>query len=119
MRQKSEERIQEDCVVWFRNNFQRKGVDKGVIFSVPNESWAKMGVLKFAIYKTLLLTGLLAGASDLIVVLQDKVLFVEMKDHKGVQSPKQKRFQEQVENLGFPYYLVRTFDEFEKIINKK
>ena len=118
MKIETEEGIQGQCVAWFRNNYQRKGVDKGLIFSVPNEAWAKMGKIKFAIYKTLMLTGRLPGASDLIVVLQGKVLFIEMKDHKGTQSDKQIKFQKQVENLGFPYYLVRTQKEFKNIIIK-
>ena len=64
---RTEEGIQGDCVAWFRNNYQRKGVDKGIVFSIPNEAWAKMGELKYGIWKILQLTGLLAGASDLIV----------------------------------------------------
>ena len=118
---KTEEGIQGQCVAWFRNNYQRKGVDKGIVFSVPNEAWAKLGLTKtvmFRIYKTLELTGLLPGVSDLIVVLKGKVLFIEMKDQKGSQSDKQIYFQKQVENLGFPYYLVRDLETFKKIINK-
>ena len=113
---KSEEGIQGQCVAWFRNNYQRKGVDKGVVFSVPNEAWAKMGSLKYSIYKTLMLTGMLSGAADLVVLLKERVIFVEMKDHKGKQSPKQKLFEEQVTNLGFKYYLVRNLKDFQKII---
>ena len=66
--------------------------------------------------KDLLLTGLLSGVSDLIVVLEGKVLFVEVKNEKGKQSPKQKLFEEQVTNLGFKYYLVRNLKDFQKII---
>lgn len=66
--------------------------------------------------KDLLLTGLLSGVSDLIVVLEGKVLFVEVKNEKGKQSPKQKIFQSQVENLGFKYYLVRNLKDFKEII---
>jgi hypothetical protein len=52
----------------------------------------------------------------LIVVLEGKVLFVEVKNEKGKQSPKQKIFQSQVENLGFKYYLVRNLKDFKEII---
>ena len=117
----TEEGIQGQCVAWFRNNYQRKGVDKGVIFSVPNEGWAKLGLKKnlmYRVYKTLELTGLLPGVSDLVVILSNKVIFVEMKDHKGTQSANQIKFQKQVENLGFSYYLVRTLEEFKIIITK-
>ena len=98
-------------VVWFRNNYQRKGVDKGIIFSVPNERAGG-----FMAMKDLLLTGLLSGVSDLIVVLKGKVIFVEVKNDVGKQSEKQIKFQQQVENLGFKYYLVRNLEDFKKCI---
>ena len=108
---KSEAKIQQEIVIYFRNNYQRKGIDNGVIFSVPNE---RMG--GFMAMKPLLLTGLLSGVSDLVVVLKGRVIFVEVKNSVGKQSDKQKRFEEQINNLGFEYYLIRTLDEFIKII---
>jgi len=108
---KTEAKVQQEMVVWFRNNYQRKGVDKGIIFSVPNERAGG-----FMAMKDLLLTGLLSGVSDLIVVLKGKVIFVEVKNDKGKQSPKQVLFQQQVENLGFKYHLVRNLEDFKKCI---
>ena len=110
---KSEAAVQQEMVVWFRNNYQRKGVDKGIIFSVPNERAGG-----FMAMKDLLLTGLLSGVSDLIVVLKGRVIFVEVKNDVGKQSEKQIKFQQQVENLGFEYHLVRTLESFQKIIVK-
>jgi len=66
--------------------------------------------------KDLLLTGLLSGVSDLIVILKGKVLFVEVKNEIGKQSPKQKLFEQQVTNLGFQYFLVRDVKKFKEII---
>jgi hypothetical protein len=57
-------------------------------------------------------TGLLAGVSDLIIVLPNKIVFVEMKDATGKQSPGQIEFEHTVTNLGFEYYLIRSVDEF-------
>jgi len=108
---KTEAKVQQEMVVWFRNNYQRKGVDKGIIFSVPNERAGG-----FMAMKDLLLTGLLSGVSDLIVVLKGKVIFVEVKNDVGKQSEKQIKFQQQVENLGFKYYLVRNLEDFKKCI---
>ncbi len=108
---KTEAKVQQEMVVWFRNNYQRKGVDKGIIFSVPNERAGG-----YMAMKDLLLTGLLSGVSDLIVVLKGKVLFVEVKNEKGKQSPKQILCQKQVEDLGFKYYLVRKVEDFKKVI---
>ena len=101
----TEAAIQQSMVVHFRNNYQR--LDKGVIFSVPNERAGGY-----------MATGLLSGVSDIIVILKGKVLFIEVKNAKGKQSPNQIKFQKQVENLGFSYYLVRTLEEFKIIITK-
>ena len=108
---KTEAKVQQEMVVWFRNNYQRKGIDKGIIFSIPNERAGG-----FMAMKDLLLTGLLSGVSDLIVVLKGKVIFVEVKNDKGKQSEKQILFQKQVENLGFEYHLVRNLKSFQEII---
>ena len=106
---KTEAKIQQEIVVFFRNNYQRLG--KGIIFSVPNER--KGGYMAM---KDLLLTGLLSGVSDLIVVLDGSVLFVEVKNEKGKQSEKQIKFQKQVESLGYKYHLIRTLEEFKRIL---
>ena len=108
---KSEAKIQQEIVIYFRNNYQRKGVDKGLIFSVPNETAGG-----FMAMKPLLLTGLLSGVSDLVAVLKGRVIFVEVKNSVGRQSEKQKRFEEQINNLGFEYYLIRTLEEFIRIL---
>ena len=108
---KTEAKVQQEMVVWFRNTYQRKGVDKGIIFSIPNERTGG-----YMAMKDLLLTGLLSGVSDLIVVLKGRVIFVEVKNDVGKQSEKQIKFQQQVENLGFKYYLVRNLEDFKKCI---
>ena len=104
---KAENKIQQEIVQWFRANHYKKGV----IFSVPNERAG--GYLAM---KDLLLTGLLSGVSDLIVVLPNKVLFVEVKTATGTQKPNQIKFEKNVENLGLDYYLVRSLEDFKAII---
>ena len=100
---KAENKIQQEIVKWFRENYY----NEGVIFSVPNER--KGGYMAM---KDLLLTGLLSGVSDLIVII--KVMFVEVKNKTGRQSEKQKDFEKQVVNLGFDYHLVRSLEDFKK-----
>ena len=104
---KAENKIQQEIVQWFRANHYKKGV----IFSVPNERAG--GYLAM---KDLLLTGLLSGVSDLIVVLPNKVLFVEVKNEIGRQSDKQKNFQLGVTNLNHEYHLVRSLLEFKALV---
>jgi len=88
--------------VWFRNNFK-----EDLIFSVPNErtsGWNKMIAI-----------GMLPGVSDLIVVQPDRVMFVEVKDYKGLQRPNQIIFEQKVKALGYDYHLVRSLDDFKRI----
>lgn len=104
--QKTESKIQQEIIIWFRNSNLTTG---NIIFSVPNEGKsAKEQMFKKA-------TGLLAGVSDLIVIHNGEVLFVECKDDKGRQSDTQKEFQNRVEAQGFKYYLVRSLEEFKQI----
>jgi hypothetical protein len=64
---------------------------------------------------TLKATGLLAGASDTILILPTgKLVFCEVKTETGSQSPEQIDFQKRVEALGFEYWLVRGLADFQK-----
>lgn len=103
--QKSESKIQQEIVIWYRNNNLN---NNNIIFSVPNEGKsAKEQMFKKA-------TGLLSGVSDLICINNGQILFIECKDYKGKQSDKQKEFEEIVTMQGFKYILVRSLDEFKE-----
>lgn len=101
-----EAQLQQKIVIDFRNTHQMHG--KGLIFSVPNEATYKN--------KTFKNTGLLKGVSDLIVVLPNKTIFIELKSLKGTQKDLQLVFQESVTKLGHEYYLIRSLEQFKKII---
>jgi hypothetical protein len=101
----TEAQIQQQIVIWFKNNC------KGIIFAVPNG-----GSRNPVEAKNLKLTGSLAGVSDLIVIQQNKIIFVEVKTEKGIQSDAQKLFQESVEYFGFEYYLIRSLEQFKNIL---
>jgi len=102
----TEEQLQNEIVVFYRNNYQMNG--KGLIFSVANESTYKNKVFKA--------TGTMAGVSDLIVVTPEKTIFVELKTEIGVQSEVQKKFQKSIENLNHEYHLVRSLQQFKEVI---
>ena len=101
----SEAKIQQKIVEFFRRNYYQKGL----ILSIPNE---RSG---FAQMKVLLQTGLLSGASDILVILPGEILFVEVKTAIGRQSEKQKKFENNVKSLGYKYHLVRSLEDFIKI----
>ena len=98
--EKSEYDIQCEIINYCRLN-------KILCFAVPNE--ATRNNSKY------IKSGVLSGVSDLILVI-DKVSFVEVKNRSGKQSEKQKEFQNKVELLGFKYYLVRSLDDFKKLL---
>jgi hypothetical protein len=97
-----EDVIQAEIYKWFRNSHP-----DNLIFSVPNGGTRN-------IREALLLkaTGVVAGVSDLIIVRQNEVIFVEVKTEIGKQSKEQKKFQETVEKLSFKYLLVRSLEDF-------
>lgn len=106
-----EERIQYEIVEWFRNNYCLKFHNpRYCILSIPNDGKD----LKEQMRKKS--TGLMSGASDLILILQNRLIFVELKSETGVQSDKQKDFEVQVNNLGFEYKLIRSLNEFKEYI---
>lgn len=110
-KEKTESAIQQEMVMWFRNNYCLKfHAPRCAIFSVPNERSNVREQMR------MISTGLMSGVSDLICVLPNKVLFIEVKDTKGTQKPKQKEFQQTVELLGFEYHLVRSLDDFKNKI---
>lgn len=111
MSDKSEHKIQQEIVMWFRNNYCLNHHNpKCLIFSVPNDGKiASEQIVKIA-------TGLLKGVSDLIVILPSRVLFIEVKIQSGVQKPEQIQFERDVSSLGFEYYLVRSLENFKTII---
>jgi hypothetical protein len=76
------------------------------MFSVANESTYNNRKFKN--------TGVLPGVSDTIVVLPDKIVFVEFKTSTGKQSEAQLEFQKRVIDLGHEYILIRNLDEFKK-----
>lgn len=86
---------------------------RGLMFSISNELGGR-NALATMIAKSM---GLTEGVSDTIVILPvGKLLFVEFKTDTGRQSPSQKDFQTRVEEHGYRYVIVRSVEEFKKII---
>lgn len=108
----SENAIQAEIYQWYNNTFCLASHNpQCIIFSVPNGGTRN-------IKEALLLkaTGVVAGVSDLIVIKQNEIIFVEVKTDIGNQSKQQKDFQQKVQKLGFKYILVRSLEDFKKQI---
>ena len=107
----TESKLQQEIFNWYQNNYCLKFHEpRGLIFSIPNGGTRnKLEAI------TMKATGLLAGASDLVVIFPNsKLAFVELKTEKGTQSDKQKNFEKRVTDLGFEYKLIRTLEEFKQ-----
>lgn len=93
--------IQQAVVQWFRLQYPRY-----IIAAIPN------GGFRNAKEATIMKReGILAGFSDLIIIAEHNVLFLEVKTPDGRLSEKQKEFQRKVCALGFEYMVCRSFDE--------
>jgi hypothetical protein len=62
------------------------------------------------------LLGFTAGYPDLTIILNNKVLFIEVKAPKGKESNKQQEIKNKLRNLGHDYFIVRSLDEFMEIV---
>ena len=112
---KNENNLQAEIYKWFHNTYCLKNhINRGLIFSIPNG-----GTRNIKEAMTFKATGLLKGASDLIVIFPNgKLCFVELKTDKGVQSIEQKDFECRVSSLGFEYHLIRSLEEFKLLTLK-
>ena len=105
---REESLLQASCVEWFKNNYCLKHhKPRYDIFSVPNEAtWNNNNFKAMGVRK---------GTSDLVVVM-NKVIFIEMKDPKGSQSDDQIDFEEVVTGLGHNYHIIRSLEQFKQLI---
>lgn len=84
----------------------------GCVLSIPNGG--KREAIDSLMMKR---EGLLVGASDTVVMLNNGVtLWIEFKTTGGVQRPKQKDFQSVCAGLGHNYFLVWSSFEAMKIV---
>lgn len=104
----TEDRIQQECVMRYRNEYCREGcTPRCIIFHVPNQN-----------QQHLIGIGVLSGVADLIVVHATQShpngthYYFEVKTPVGIQSPAQVKFQANIEALGYEYILVRSLEEF-------
>lgn len=103
----TEERLQFDIVLWFNYTFPNK---RGQLFHVNQKSRNKIEGNKM---KSM---GVVPGVSDLILIKQGMVIFIELKTNIGQQRPAQIKFQQMVESLGHQYFIIRCLDDFKKIL---
>lgn len=106
-RKDEEHKLQCSMVNWFRFTYPQYA---HCLFAVPNGG--RRDAVTGAKMKA---EGVLAGVSDMILLLRTKdygALLIEVKTPKGKQSPSQKLWQSKMEALGYKYIVVRTVSDF-------
>jgi len=127
----TESKIQQEALIWFNNNYcLTKHNPRCIMFSVPNELGGEVGgllkrlrvptkavneVVGF-IMRKMINIGLRRGASDTIIVLPSKTIYVEFKTPIGTQSSDQLEFENIITGLDQDYHLVRSVEEFKTVI---
>lgn len=104
----SEDRLQQECYLGFHNKYPQY---RGLLFHVPNGG--ARNAREGAKFKSM---GVVPGVSDFIFLFKGKVFFIELKTKKGDQSQKQMNWELLVKKHGFPYFIVRSVDEFNCLI---
>ena len=107
-----EHRIQSACVRWFRLKYPHL---RNMLFAVPNA--ARRSARNGAYMKD---EGMLPGVADLILLKSNRfygALCVEMKKPGEYQRPVQKEWQKECEANGNKYIVVRSLDEFIKVVD--
>jgi hypothetical protein len=103
----SELQLQSNAFTHLWNNYPEL---RGRVFTINNNSQNKV---KGAINKAL---GVIAGVSDMVMLIPNGVIWIEWKIDTGRQSKQQVQFQSLVEELGMKYYIVRTQEEFISLV---
>ena len=107
-----EHRLQCACVRWFKLAFPKH---RHNLFAVPNGGYRTK-----ATASKIKAEGALPGVADLILLLPSDThhaLCIEMKVDKGRQSEAQREWQELIERDGYKYVIVRSIEDFIKVIN--
>jgi hypothetical protein len=99
----SELQLQSQSFTHLWNNYPEL---RGRVFTINNNSENR---IKGSINKAL---GVIAGVSDMVMLIRQSVIWIEWKVESGRQSKQQIEFQKLVESLGMEYHIVRTQEEF-------
>lgn len=81
-----------------------------VIDGVYNRNFAIKQAIK---NKTM---GLKKGVADAFIIYGNKTIFIEFKTAIGKQKPEQKEFENICKSNNQDYFIVRSFEDFERIL---
>lgn len=108
-RKETESKLQQDCFVWFWNEFPNL---RRTLFHVPNGG--QRGRVAGNRMKSI---GVVAGVPDFVFLHAGQCHFIELKTDSGLISGKQKEIHFIFAKQGFKVNVIRSFDEFTKLIH--
>lgn len=103
----NEEQLQSQCFIWFWNTYPKH---RGALFHVQQKAKNRIEGAKFKAM------GVVQGISDMILILDGAVLFIEMKFGNNTQSKEQKDFEKLVTERGHFYGVIRDLETFKSLI---
>ncbi len=106
----SEDRIQQECYMWFWNTYPDL---RGLLFAIPNGG--KRSSQEARKFK---LTGTDSGVSDMLFMYNSNTYCLELKTEVGYQSKNQKIWEDVIVKQGFPYFVIRSLEQFKGVIEK-
>ena len=83
-----------------------------LIFHVANERKGSIGAVMH--FKRM---GVLPGVADFLAFPKGRAVAIELKDDEGDQDTEQEKFQRRWERAGGVYFIVRTLEEFQGVVN--
>lgn len=103
----NEDRLQYDCYMWFHDKYpELRGLLCYNLNNSRNKIQAMMDKGK----------GLQKGRSDLVFYYRGVATMIELKTDTGVQSKDQIEWQSKIEAAGFRYHIIKSLEEFQKLI---
>lgn len=106
-----EHKLQTSCIKWYDMQFSQF---KPLLFAIPNG-----GHRHKAVAGKMKAEGVRSGVADLLLLVpteQHRGTFIEMKIDGGRQQDTQKLFQKSVEQVGYRYVVIKSFDDFRALV---
>ncbi|MGL4631541.1 MAG: hypothetical protein ACRCVT_10080 [Leadbetterella sp.] len=108
MKNQAESKLQAECFVWHWNSFPDY---RRLMYANHNNS---ANAIQGAQNKAM---GVVAGVADISYCFANRIHYIEFKTDSGYVSKEQQEFRDRVEKQGALYYIVRSFEQFESLIN--
>lgn len=104
----NELKMQAECFQWHWNTYP---TERGCLYMNYNNA---KNQAHGAILKAM---GMVSGVADMTYLSRAGAVFIELKTESGIQSATQKEWERLVCSRGYAYHVVRSVDEFKKLIN--